>query len=201
MLKVVDGKELVLASASPRRRELLAGCGLMLRVQAADLDETPLPNETAGAMVARLAAEKARAVSALIPDAWILAADTTVVCAGQVLGKPVDQDDALRMLALLQGTTHQVLSAFALVCRARQSSIVETHSSRVTMVPIAHSLMRAYVATGEPLDKAGAYAVQGIGAQWIEKVEGSYTNVVGLNLARVVQLLLAQGIVEPVCYA
>ena len=186
---------LILASASPRRRELLTQAGLAFTVQPANVDETPLPNESAAAYVQRLAVEKAQAVCALHqhdPEpVTVLAADTAVVLAGDtILGKPTSPADAARMLGLLSGRTHAVLTGIAAVSSAPGARLAaDVEITQVTMNLITPAEIDHYVATGEPLDKAGAYAIQGYAARWIPRIEGDYSNVVGLPLARVIALL------------
>ena len=178
---------LILASASPRRRELLQQLGLQFTVVTADIDETPLPGEVHTDYTLRLAEAKARAVLALHPDALVVGADTTVAVDGHLLGKPRDAADAARMLRLLGGRAHGVTTAIAVLTRAQTLTAAETtdvYFSRMREDEIA-----AYVATGEPMDKAGAYAIQGRAAQWIPRIEGDYSNVVGLPLARLSALL------------
>ncbi len=196
MLSVVPSRPLILGSSSPRRRELLADVGLAFEVVVSAIDETPLPQESAQRMVERLARAKAEAVARLHPRAWVLGADTTVLIDALILGKPEDADDAARMLQRIQGRTHTVWGAFALCCQELGVGHVESHCSEVTLKPLSPSMIAAYVRTGEPLDKAGSYAVQGIGASFIDVVHGSYTNVVGLNLSACVSQLLAHGVVE-----
>jgi septum formation protein len=177
---IVPQPRLVLASASPRRRELLAGLGLAFDVRVPAIDETALPGEAPNVYVRRLAGEKARAVGR--PGDLVIAADTIVLVDGKLLGKPVDDSDARRMLRLIAGREHTVLSGVAVgePTKRRWESIVE--ASRVRMAPLSADSIAWYVATGEPLDKAGAYAIQGLGAVFVEAVFGSYTNVVGLPL-------------------
>jgi septum formation protein len=188
---------LILASASPRRRELLTQAGLTFTVASADIDEELLPGEVAAAYVQRLAEEKAQAVWNLHKltdtaedsgDALIvLGADTCVVSEGNILGKPVDAADARRMLELLSGRTHAVQTGIALVTRSKTFRALEiTH---VTFNVLKDAEIAKYIATGEPLDKAGAYAIQGYAARWIPRIEGCYFNVVGLPIARTVDLL------------
>ena len=181
---------LILASASPRRRELLTQAGLQFIVDPADIDETALLNEPAAAYVQRLAIEKAQAVAnrrTLAPDDVVLAADTCVVLDGLLLGKPASREDAIRMLTLLSGRTHTVMTGVAAVSPLRTVSDIEL--TQVTFDLITPEEIAAYVADGEPLDKAGAYAIQGYAARWIPRIEGDYFNVVGLPIARVVRLL------------
>jgi MAF protein len=193
---------LILASASPRRRELLTQAALPFTVEAADLNEERLPDEAAAAYVQRLAVEKAQAVWArrhsgdaaadtivdTISDPLIvLGADTAVVSEGNILGKPANAADARRMLQLLSGRTHAVLTGLAAVTRKGVKSEVEI--TQVTFNVIHDAEIERYVASGEPLDKAGAYAIQGYAARWIPRIEGCYFNVVGLPIARTIALL------------
>jgi septum formation protein len=185
---------LILASASPRRRELLTQAGLGFTVEAADLNEDRMPNEAAAAYVQRLAEEKAHAVWTLHQNAdtpedplIVLGADTCVVCDGQILGKPVDTADARRMLELLSGRTHAVLTGIAAV--TGKGTVNDLEITQVTFNYLKDAEIVQYIASGEPLDKAGAYAIQGYAARWIPRIEGCYFNVVGLPIARTVALL------------
>jgi septum formation protein len=183
--------QLVLASGSPRRRELLAHLGMPFTVVAPDVDETQHEGEAPTAYVARLAMEKADAVLARVADdeAVVIAADTCVDLAGEVLGKPTDADDARRMLGLLSGRTHRVHTGLAV--RTASSSAHDVCTTLVTFSTLDASQIDAYVATGEPLDKAGAYALQGAGGMFVPCVRGSVSNVVGLPLHVLVRLLPA----------
>ena len=180
---------LVLASSSPRRAELLAAAGFVFTIAHADLDETPLPHEPADRYVRRLAEAKARAVAARHPGQPVLGADTTVVVDGDILAKPADAADAAAMLRRLQGRAHEVLTGVALVAPA--GARVELETTRVWFAPMTEAEIAAYVATGEPLDKAGAYGIQGWAARYVTRVEGSYSNVVGLPVALVHELVRA----------
>jgi septum formation protein len=182
---------LVLASGSPRRRELLAGLGLEFTVRAADVDETPHPGEMPAACVRRLALAKATARSEA--GELVLGADTVVVLDGQLLGKPRDPADARRMLAAIAGREHTVLTGVTLhgESQGRQETAVE--ASRVRLARMSPREIDWYVATGEPLDKAGSYAVQGVGALFVEAIYGNYTNVVGLPLPATCRLFGALG--------
>jgi len=183
---------LVLASASPRRRELLAQAGFTFIVTPASIPEIPRPGENPVAYVTRLAREKAEAIYArLHPEQEhlvVLGADTTVVApSGEILEKPADAADAARMLRLLSGATHQVITGVAVVsCSGVETAAEVTH---VTMQTLSDEEIAAYIATGEPMDKAGAYAIQGRAARWIPRIHGCYFNVVGLPLALVSGLL------------
>jgi septum formation protein len=203
---------LVLASASPRRRELLARGGYVFSVHPAHIDEDPLPGEEPIAYVVRLAREKAEAVFGQVcagakalskidvsgvvraealtyptHGLVVLGADTTVVLDGEMLGKPADAADAARMLRMLSGRTHRVITGVALATRAGTEVAAEVTAVRFLMLSDAE--IAEYVATGEPMDKAGAYAIQGRAARWIPRVEGCYFNVVGLPLALVATML------------
>lgn len=185
---------LILASASPRRRELLTQAALVFSAESADLNEDRLPDEAAAAYVQRLAVEKAQAIwnrrqSFDTPGdpLVVLGADTAVVSDGHILGKPTDVADAGRMLRLLSGRTHAVLTGMAVVTRAGVASDVEI--TQVTFDVLKDEEIADYIATGEPLDKAGAYAIQGYAARWIPRIEGCYFNVVGLPIARTIALL------------
>lgn len=186
--------KLILASASPRRADLLASCGIFFLKDSADIDETPLQDETPQQMVERLSCEKARAVAQRHPDCIVLGADTTVVINGENLGKPTDADAAKVFLRKLQGQEHQVWGGLSLLCPGQGTEFIESYQSHVRMMPLTEDQIALYVATGEPLDKAGAYAIQGIGASLIEGVRGSYTNVVGLNLSAVIVALRKVGV-------
>jgi septum formation protein len=191
---VPEPKPIVLASASPRRRELLGGLGVPFTVRAAEIDETPHPGEAPDLYVLRLAREKAQAAGRA--GELVLAADTSVVIDGEILGKPRDDADAERMLRLLSGRKHEVLTGVALVEAAeagagRSASGVER--TAVRMAPLTAEEIAWYVATGEPRDKAGAYAIQGLGSLLVEAVAGNYSNVVGLPIPRVYQLFAELG--------
>lgn len=183
---------IILASASPRRRELLAQIGVSCVAQSVDLDETPSANESPLTYVQRIAAEKSAAclirTGGNLP---ILAADTAVVIDGRILGKPKNQADGQAMLTLLSGKTHQVYSAVSLRGREHWQAVSITE---VTFRALSRHEMLAYWRTGEPLDKAGGYAIQGVGGIFIEAIKGSFSGVVGLPVFETAELLLKQGI-------
>ena len=185
---------LMLASASPRRRELLAQAGLTFTVSAANINEDLLLDEVAAAYVQRLAEEKAQAVwnANLSADTtedplMVLGADTCVVCDGQILGKPTDTADARRMLEYLRGRTHVVMTGLAVITSTKVVRDVEI--TQVMFNQIDDAEIARYISSGEPMDKAGAYAIQGYAARWIPRIEGCYFNVVGLPIARTIAML------------
>ena len=182
-----DDLDLILASASPRRRELLQHLGVPFRVVVADIDETPLPGEAPVPYTLRLAEAKARAVLALHPGTTVLGADTTVTLDGELLGKPVDAEDARRMLRLLRNRIHAVTTGVALLRADTTHTHAETTQVFVGDIPDAE--IEGYIATGEPMDKAGAYGLQGQAQRWIPRIEGEYSNVIGLPVARVYAML------------
>jgi septum formation protein len=194
---------LVLASASPRRQELLRHAGIPFVVQPADIDETLRPGESPRGYAERLAQEKALTVWRTRPHDQVLGADTIVVVDDTILGKPRDSKDAARMLRLLSGRVHEVITGVCIVKAAdasteRRDPELKTEncqlrtvseSTRVTMSEISEEEIHAYIATGEPMDKAGAYAIQGMASRWIPRIEGDYSNVVGLPVALVYRML------------
>jgi len=186
--------ELVLASASPRRQELLRAARITFTVQPANVPEDPLPGESPEDMCLRLAREKAEAVwkkLAARERKIVLGADTTVVTDGHILAKPENAADATRMLRMLAGRSHEVITGVCLVGKFGQDARFE--KTLVTFTGLSDNDIAAYVATGEPMDKAGAYAIQGMASRWIPRVEGDYSNVVGLPLALVYLMLQEHG--------
>jgi len=188
-------RALVLASSSPRRRELLAEAGFAFAIDSPDVDERALPGESPEAQARRLALAKAEAVAERAPaESCVLAADTLVVIDADVLGKPRDADEAVEMLLRLQGREHRVLTGWALVVRAlglREHGCVE---SAVRMHAVDRDTARAYAASGEPLDKAGAYAAQGEGGRFVATIRGSRSNVIGLPMEEVRERLTRAGV-------
>lgn len=184
---------LVLASTSPRRRELLAQLEVSFDVLSVAVDERPLPDELAADHVCRLALAKAREGIARMPEACVLGADTVVVVEGDILGKPQDAGDAAAMLRRLSGRTHTVLSGVACVHGSQHS--VRLSESRVSFRSLSSGEIAAYCATGEPLDKAGAYAIQGRAAAFIRRLDGSYSGVMGLPLYETAELLTGAGVI------
>lgn len=198
---------LVLASSSPRRQELLRAAGIPFVVQPSDIDETRRTGEAAVEFTTRLAKEKALAVADKNPDAFVLGADTTVVVGDEILEKPRDRADAVRMLRLLSGNTHKVITGVCLLppqvnglsSGARRAADVralkvESETTLVTMSALSDDDIADYVASGDPMDKAGAYGIQGVASRWIVRIEGDYSNVVGLPVARVWRMLREAGV-------
>jgi septum formation protein len=184
----------ILASSSPRRRELLASIGLEFDVLPSHVPEVHREGEAPEEYVARLSRDKAEALSQAHPSRWVIAADTTVLLGEELLEKPVDATDAARMLGAIAGKTHVVYTGVTLENAEREYRDTRVAESEVRMLPLSAAEIEWYVRTGEPLDKAGAYAVQGIGAMFIESIHGSYTNVVGLPLATLFLMLRRAGI-------
>lgn len=187
---------IVLASASPRRSELLESAEISFSVQPGDIDETPLPGESPKAHVLRLARGKARVVADRSEGHFFIGADTVVVCDGEIMGKPVDEADAIRMLRKLSGVPHQVITGYAIVDAVTGATTSGAVATDVFFKELSESEISAYVATGCPMDKAGAYAIQGGAAYMVRRIEGSYTNVVGLPLCEVVEALRELGAVR-----
>jgi septum formation protein len=186
---------LILASASPRRQGYFQDLGLTYQVHAADIDETSLPGEEPQAFARRMALEKARAVMDLYPDSWVVAADTVVNLAGSVLGKPINTEDAVSMLMRLSGKEHRVQTGICLGCRRKNVLAVQAVTTHVVFRLFSEKVARAYAATGEPLDKAGAYGIQGKGAFLVQEISGSYSNVVGLPLCELLAMLEEYGVI------
>jgi len=185
--------ELVLASASPRRSELLETAGVTFRVVPADICEDPFPDEEPVDHVLRLAEGKAKASAALTEGRFFLGADTIVLCDGEIMGKPKDAADAERMLKKLSGVAHEVVTGFAIFDKERKGAVREAVRTKVYFKQLRNEEILSYIATGCPFDKAGAYAIQGGAAHMVKKIDGSYTNVVGLPLCEVVEALRVLG--------
>jgi septum formation protein len=188
---------LILASSSPRRQHFLRNLGLEFTVITADIDETPLPGEPPGTFARRMARAKAQAVAGTNPDSWVIGADTVVTLRdGTILGKPGHEKDAMAMLTLLNNATHRVMTGMCLCCieQAVETTLVET--TEVTFTNVPEKVLRAYIHTGEPMDKAGAYGIQGLGSFLVQSINGSCTNVIGLPVSRLITLLLAHKIID-----
>ncbi|MGB8131463.1 MAG: nucleoside triphosphate pyrophosphatase [Candidatus Angelobacter sp.] len=187
--------ELILASSSPRRQELLREIGIPFQVHAANINEDQIVGEAPIAYALRLARQKAQTVAAHYPQSYVLGADTIVVLKAEVLGKPKDQADAARMLRLLSGREHEVTTAVSLVAAG---TLVQTRASttRVFFREINEAEIQQYVAGGEPMDKAGSYAIQGGASRWTDRIEGEFSNVVGLPLSLVTEMLRTTGLMK-----
>lgn len=192
MNKMTDSVPLILASGSPRRIHYLKNMGLTFEVQPASIDESVQEGESPEALVRRLSRMKAHAVAAAHPDTVVLGADTVVVIDNEILGKPRDREDAKAMILKLGGRTHQVYTAVCIVRGSQEQSFCTV--THVTFAPISEELAALYVASGESDDKSGSYAVQGIAAMFVDKVEGSVSSVVGLPASQTRQALEAYGI-------
>jgi septum formation protein len=186
-------RPLILASSSPRRRELLGRLGIPFVIVVPDVDERALPGEEPADHVRRLAAEKAGAVAAAADQSVVLAADTVVVLDNKIIGKPADAAEARRFLAALSGRTHTVYTGVAVLAGRATKAQTDVVASNVAIARLSKGQIEDYVATGEPLDKAGAYAVQGSGGRFVTSVDGSLTNVIGLPLRETHRLLGAAG--------
>lgn len=189
---MTDEKTLILASGSPRRREVLERLGYAFTVRSVDIDETPRPDEPGHDYVERLAREKAQAETR--PGEVVLAADTVVVLDGQLLGKPRDADDATAMIHCLAGRKHQVSTGIAVLEVNSDTLEVAVETTTVRFAPLKPAEVAWYVASGEPMDKAGAYAIQGLGSLFVEAIEGNYSNVVGLPVPRAYRMLTEAGV-------
>ena len=187
---------LILASASPRRRELLLAAGIGFEVVATDIPEVPEPGEAPQAFAERMALQKAKTIASWRANDWVLGADTIVVVDGTILGKPRDEKDAARMLRMLSGRQHEVITAVC-VCKVSNGIMrcdCQSETTRVTFSELSDEDIAGYVSTGEPVDKAGAYGIQGIASRWIPRIEGDYSNVVGLPVALVWRMLRERGV-------
>jgi septum formation protein len=191
-------RTLILASSSPRRQELIQTFQLPVRIQVSHVDESYIPNTAPADIVEALALRKALAVAESLVseslDGIVIGSDTIVVYHNQVLNKPVDDDDAMRMLTMLQGHTHQVFSGVACIDLMSGKQIIKHRRTEVTMRELTKEQIRRYIASGEPSDKAGAYAIQGIGATLVESINGCYFNVVGLPLSLLSKMLGELGV-------
>jgi septum formation protein len=186
-------KEIILASASPRRQDLLDALGIKYKSVPAELDEHFFPGELPRKAAERVAREKAEAVARNFEHGLILAADTIVVCDGKVLGKPQDEDDAFLMLSHLSGKSHEVITAVCIKDIDQAESEVESEVTRVYFRSLSPMEIRTYISSGEAMDKAGAYGIQGLGSVFVERIDGCYFNVVGLPISRVYGMLARRG--------
>lgn len=187
---------IILASGSPRRQSILAKLGIEFTIITADIDETPKAAETPESFALRMASDKARAVAMENSSSWVVGADTVVTLPdGTILGKPGSPEEAFFMLSRLNNATHRVITGLCLFCHDRNAEFTEIATTEVTFMNNPDALLKAYVRSGEPLDKAGSYGIQGIGSFLIESINGSCTNVIGLPVNRLVTLLLRNNII------
>jgi septum formation protein len=191
-----NNSTLILASSSPRRQELLREIGIAFQVHAAHINEDQIAGEDAREYAMRLAREKAQAVAAHYPQSYVLGADTIVVVDGEVLGKPKDHADAARMLRLLSGRGHEVTTAVSLIAPDTVAPGTRACTTKVYFRELTEDEIQQYVASGEPMDKAGAYAIQGGASRWTDRIEGEWSNVVGLPLSLVTDLLRTNGLMK-----
>ncbi len=189
-------KPLILASNSPRRKDFLHDLGITFSVHAEEIDETPADGEQPASYVERMAQEKALVVSRQFPESYVLAADTAVCLGDTILGKPTNSDDAVEMLLSLAGQIHIVRTGICIMASSVNVKIVASVATEVAFVDFNEGIARAYVAENESLDKAGAYGIQGKGGFLVERVSGSYSNIVGLPLAEVLGILEQQGVLH-----
>ena len=196
MENTTNTTRVILASQSPRRRYLLEQAGLNFEVIPSTFDESSIPPGEP-AVFARLQAEaKAGDLAGQYPDAWVIGADTIVVIAGDILGKPASTDDARDMLRQLSGYTHQVMTGYSICNLSKAFRFSDTVVTDVEFKKLADAEIEWYIQTGEPFDKAGAYAIQGIGTFLVRRINGSYTNVVGLPVCEVLEVLIAEGVID-----
>jgi septum formation protein len=189
--------KIILASASPRRSELMSLAGIQFSIVPADICEDVLPGEQPADHVMRLAREKAQAVAKTTDGRWFIGADTVVVLDGRIMGKPLDEVDAFSMLSALSGRTHEVITGFSVFDRGEGGCQCRSVRTEVTFRAIGEQEIRDYIASGCPMDKAGAYAIQGGAVHFVRSICGSYTNVVGLPMAELYELLLSMQILQP----
>ncbi|MGD8267377.1 MAG: Maf family protein [Desulfobacterales bacterium] len=190
----VDTADLILASQSPRRKYLLEQAGLTFRVMPSRIDESKRPRSAPDDYVQSLAIAKAEDVARLHPDSWVLGADTIVAVDARMLGKPKSAQEARIMLRRLSGKTHHVFTGFCLCRRRTARRVADTVRTEVTFKSLTDQEIDWYINTGEPFDKAGAYAIQGLGTFLVRRINGSYTNVVGLPVCEVVEILIREGV-------
>lgn len=186
---------LILASKSPRRRYLLEQAGLSFSVIPSDIDETTVPLSSPEVYVRVLSEAKSEYIAKKYPEKWVIGADTIVLKDGAVLGKPSSIDEARSMLNQLSGQPHQVFTGYSILCKAKNRKFSETVQTEVLFKNLSDEEIEWYIRTKEPFDKAGAYAIQGLGTFLVKRINGSYTNVVGLPVCEVIEFLIQEGVV------
>ncbi|MGD8521512.1 MAG: Maf family protein [Desulfobacterales bacterium] len=194
MIKQSQCPRLILASNSPRRRYLLEQAGLEFSVIPSNINEDAVSLPSPDAYTRKLAECKARDISDQYPDSWVIGADTIVVIDDIILGKPDSEDDARRMLKKLSGETHQVITGYCVCCKNKNRFFLDTIITDVQFRDLSDEEIAWYIDTGEPFDKAGAYAIQGLGVLLVKRINGSYTNVVGLPVCEIAELLIKEGV-------
>ncbi len=196
MFQVADENAIVLASESARRVDILRSLGISFSIIPPDIDERRNKDETIREYVLRLATEKAKKVGSHFPDKWVIGADTVVVHKGKVLGKPKSEEDAMEMLSALRGKWHKVLTGFCILNVSRETSYKDVVETKVFIKDLTDEEIKRYIKTSEPFDKAGSYAVQGKGGFMVKEIKGSYSNVVGLPICEITEILLTLGILS-----
>lgn len=196
MIHDFQKSRLILASKSPRRSYLLRQAGIAFDVIPSGIDESRMPMNSPGGYVGDLSRAKAEDVASRNPDRWIIGADTIVTVNADLLGKPKDKESARAMLGKLSGQTHQVYTGFTICCQRRRKQITDAVCTDVTFKTLTADEIEWYIHTDEPFDKAGAYAIQGLGAFLVRRINGSYTNVVGLPVCEVIEHLIREGVIQ-----
>jgi len=196
VFQVKDENAIVLASESTRRVDILRTLGISFSIIPPDIDERKKRDESIRDFVLRIAAEKAKKVGALFPDKWVIGADTVVVHKGKVLGKPKSEEEAMEMLTALRGKWHKVLTGYCILNMSKQTSCKDVVETKVFIKDLTDEEIRRYIKTSEPFDKAGSYAVQGKGGFMVKEIKGSYSNVVGLPICEITDILLSLGILS-----
>lgn len=191
-----NNEKITLASASPRRRKLLVDLGLSLSIKPAQIPEVKYPGEEIDNFVLRMAREKADVVSRSLKECWVVSGDTVVCVAERILGKPKDKKEALEMILSLSGRKHCVKTGYCVSHFEKNVNVVHVVSTDVWFAQISKEVAASYIKTGEPLDKAGAYGIQGVGGSFVERIAGSYSNVVGLPIVEVISLLLEHNVIK-----
>ncbi len=189
-------EKVILASGSPRRRDFFLDLGFDFEIKTEAIDETPVHGEFSEIFALRMAKEKANAIACHHPDAWVIGADTVVTIDGSILGKPSNEEKALDMLLQLNGSQHRVITAYALVCTNKDMELTRHISTEVEFNSFSEKILKGYVDTGDPMDKAGSYGIQGQGSFLVRKINGSCTNVIGLPISELVEDLLQHQIIE-----
>lgn len=196
MVKKTQQGRIILASQSPRRRYLLSKAGLEFDVMPSSVDESSMPHDDPAPYACALSLAKAKAIAAVHPHSWVIGADTIVVIDGEILGKPVGSEAARNMLCRLSGQTHQVYTGYTICCREAKRTITESVCTDVEFKQLSEAEIEWYIHTDEPFDKAGAYAIQGLGTFLVRRINGSYTNVVGLPVCEVIEHLIKEKVVS-----